>query len=300
MPFTSLCSSKWTNNVFDIASRGTYGLVLATSLFHVGSYSLPSRGWWNSCSACDREFVDRHALEQHWANSSNHSWCRRCDEFFDSEKDLENHKEYSMDHWICEKCCLDFTSEENLHEHYSDDPDHNWCFSCGMDFSTPNSLTQVRQGLSRCLKTHVDEYFNLSAWNHPSAPEQALLFVWRFPPVRNSFGHDDPLRKRLQHHHPRTEPVSTKVLPMEALRWARVRTLSVVWQLSPTAAGVQMPWLQENVLITEFLGAARGKQILQWRHLSWYGGYWQDAPFCVEDGITFPEAAFEWWCRSAS
>lgn len=105
------------------------------------------RGW-DYCQSCDRNFVDRRALEQHWTDSYSHWWCRRCDELFDTKEDLESHNRSSMDHWICEKCGIDYIYEVDLEEHYYEDPNHNYCTCCSRDFISPNNLSQVRQSCS--------------------------------------------------------------------------------------------------------------------------------------------------------
>lgn len=122
-------------------------LVLAQSLFLVRTNSSLSRGW-TECHSCNRDFIDRRALEQHWTDSSFHWWCRRCDELFDNKEDLQSHKRSSMDHWICERCGIDYAYEGDLHEHYYEDPNHNFCTSCSRDFISQNNLSQVRQSNS--------------------------------------------------------------------------------------------------------------------------------------------------------
>lgn len=106
-----------------------------------------SRGW-DYCHRCERSFVDRRALEQHWTYSFLHWWCHRCDELFDTKGDLENHKKYSTDHWVCEKCGVDYAYEGDLEEHYHEDSNHNYCTCCSRDFASQNNLNQVKQSYS--------------------------------------------------------------------------------------------------------------------------------------------------------
>ena len=120
-------------------------------LFLARTNSFLSRGW-DYCHRCERSFVDRRALEQHWTDSSFHWWCCRCDELFDTKEDLEGHKRSSMDHWICEKCGIDYAYEENREEHYHEDPNHNYCTCCSRDFISLNNLNQVKQSVPEVSK----------------------------------------------------------------------------------------------------------------------------------------------------
>ena len=95
------------------------------------------------CSACNRTFVHRAALEQHYLNSSRHSWCNRCDEFFESDDALSKHQDSSLSHWICSYCNLDFYDEDDLEKHYQLTSDHDrriWCERCQIPFADAESI----------------------------------------------------------------------------------------------------------------------------------------------------------------
>ena len=136
----------------------------AKSLFLARINSSWSRGW-DYCRSCDRSFVDRRALEQHWTDSYSHWWCRRCDELFNTQEDLESHNRSSMAHWICPKCDIDYAYEEDLQEHYDENSNHNYCTTCSRDFISPNNLSQVRQGYP---KISWPMFITVSIWSMES------------------------------------------------------------------------------------------------------------------------------------
>lgn len=120
------------------------------------------------CGPCDRDFVSREALIQHWRDSSRHGYyCLRCEKPFNSLSALNQHISDSPNHYFCHLCLssLDFSSRDALDSHqetvhhycnpcdrcfntagklrYHDISEHNMCGACGKYFQSPSNLNAV-------------------------------------------------------------------------------------------------------------------------------------------------------------
>ena len=100
------------------------------------------------CGYCQIYFYSRHALEQHWIQSSRHDYCYRCDEHFDDEEELEDH--YDECHIWCRKCGRFFKDMRGLREHYRQSQSHYYCPTCDRHFQSESNLRAVSV---HCLPT---------------------------------------------------------------------------------------------------------------------------------------------------
>jgi hypothetical protein len=128
----------------------------------------------NSCEACDRPFVNDHALQQHLRDSPVHQRtfssneaplqhrrdsvipiptfsCETCNKSFGSNQALQQHLQNSPVHkptFKCETCDISFRSDEALQEHLRESIVHNPTFNCAAckeSFRSEEDLNQHMQ-----------------------------------------------------------------------------------------------------------------------------------------------------------
>ncbi len=103
------------------------------------------------CTNCDRNFVNRTAIEAHFRESSAHTglWCQRCQRHFAQAAHRDQHVMDSDSHWSCHSysqvdglCHFDGCSQESLHKHWRETEHHKFCEECDLDYLTQAQLHQ--------------------------------------------------------------------------------------------------------------------------------------------------------------
>lgn len=116
------------------------------------------------CRMCDRYFVHRGALNQHYENSWRHDYCVICQQEFDNAKALSEHRSrchecgrchenfddpqelsahIEIHHWHCGTCYTFFDSEQDLVVHYLQSSGHRYCDICSRNFMSENNFKAV-------------------------------------------------------------------------------------------------------------------------------------------------------------
>ncbi|RBR24387.1 uncharacterized protein FIESC28_02877 [Fusarium coffeatum] len=93
----------------------------------------------DSCSTCDRYFVNPQALKQHALSKHPETYCFRCERNFRHVQAKEQHIKASRNHWVCAFCYeLDFITQKELKVHYKEE--HNPCTECDTVFRYSDDL----------------------------------------------------------------------------------------------------------------------------------------------------------------
>ncbi|TDL25731.1 hypothetical protein BD410DRAFT_765420 [Rickenella mellea] len=116
------------------------------------------------CILCQRQFVNRVSLEQHYLESSRHPSCDECSCGFTDDSAFDRHvAERHADYGYCVPCQRQFLNRAALAQHYHDSSRHPTCDYCNCGFVDDETLynhTEMSHPNVHCEACHrsfVDE-----------------------------------------------------------------------------------------------------------------------------------------------